>query len=124
MEPVAEVEVPVQHQHFVLLQVPQRLLTYVLLTAHTCTGTAGLAKQVRPPTMVAATPPRNSHPSNGVFFDRDRRLAASTRTLRSGARMVMSAGAPAASVPPGTRRMRAGLTDSSSMSLDSRMTPL
>ena len=35
----------------------------------------------------------------------------------------MSAGAPSASEPPGTRRIRAGFTDSSSTSRDSEMTP-
>ncbi len=35
----------------------------------------------------------------------------------------MSAGAPSASEPPGTRRIRAGFTDSSSTSRDSAMTP-
>ena len=44
--------------------------------------------------MVAATPPRSSHPSNGVFLDRDRNCDARTRTLASGARIVTSAGLP------------------------------
>ena len=35
----------------------------------------------------------------------------------------MSAGAPSDSDPPGTRRMRAGFTDSSSTSRGSRMSP-
>ena len=34
------------------------------------------AKTVRPPTIVAATPPRSVHPSKGVFFDRDRSVDA------------------------------------------------
>ena len=36
---------------------------------------------MRPPTIVAATPPRSSQPSNGVFLERERNDRASTRTL-------------------------------------------
>ena len=77
---VAEVEVPVEHQHFVLLQIlraPSRgsrpaATSYALSRRlRRCTNTG------RPPTIVAATPPRSSQPSNGVFFDRDRSRAAS-----------------------------------------------
>src|SRR5438046_1106229 len=77
----------------------------------------------RPPTIVAATPPRRVQPSNGMFFDFDRIAAAETVTLISGARIEMSAGAPSASEPPGTLRIRAGFTDSSSTSRDSDTTP-
>ena len=73
--------------------------------------------------MVAATPPRSSQPSNGVFFERDRNAAAVTRVVTSGARMVMSASAPSLSDPPSTRRMRAGLTDISSTSRARLTTP-
>ena len=52
----------------------------MLSIAHIPTGESGLTNTVRPPTMVAATPPRSSQPSKGVFFDRDRSFAASTRT--------------------------------------------
>ena len=55
-------------------------------------------------------------PSNGVFFDFDLNAAARTVTVASGASMVMSAGAPSVSVPPGSPSVRAGLTDSSSTS--------
>ena len=78
--------------------------------------TRGLTNSVRPPTIVAATPPRSFQPSNGVFRDLDRIALASTVTGTSGARIVMSAGAPGVSEPPGTRRMRAGFTDKSSTS--------
>ena len=56
-----------------------------------------------------------------LVFDRMRE--AETVTARSGARMERSAGAPSASDPPGTRRMRAGFSDSSSTSRDSEITP-
>ena len=62
---------------------------------------SGRVYTVRPPTIVAATPPRSSHPSNGVFFERDRSFEACTRTRSSGARIVISAGAPSDSEPPG-----------------------
>ncbi len=48
-------------------------------------GAAGVCVTTRPPTIVAATPPRSCQPSNGVFFERQRIAAASTRTARSGA---------------------------------------
>ena len=50
----------------------------------------------------------------GVFFDLLRSVDRSTVTRRSGARMVMSAAPPSASVPPGRLRMRAGFNDMSS----------
>ena len=71
-----------------------------------------------------ATPPRSCQPSNGVFLDFDRSAAALIVTLRSGARIVTSAGDPSASVPPGTPRMRAGFTDSSSTIRDSVIRPV
>src|SRR2546430_10679595 len=46
------------------------------------------------------------------FLDFDRMRATDTVIGRSGARMVRSAGAPSLSDPPGTRRIRAGLTRS------------
>src|SRR4029453_10376440 len=126
---VAEVEMAVEHQHLELLQVLQRLLANLVFPVHErgCHGeilASALTKSGLPPTSVAATLPRSSHPSKGVFFDRDRSFAASIFTFKSGAMMVMSAGAPSESVPPGTFKMRAGLTDSSSTILDRRMRPV
>src|SRR4029077_10293863 len=86
-------------------------------------STPSFTYTARPPTIVAATPPRSVHPSNGVFFDRDRMAAAETVTLISGARIERSAGAPSASDPPGTFRIRAGFTESSSTRRDSDTTP-
>ena len=82
---------------------------------------SGLTHTVRPPTMVAATPPRSDQPMNGEFFDLDRIHSAETVTCRSGARIVMSAGEPSANVPPGTRRILAGFIDSNSTSRDRLM---
>ena len=62
-------------------------------------------------------------PWYGVFFDLLTSAARSMVTGRSGARMVMSAAAPSVRLPPGTLRMRAGLTDISSTSRGSRITP-
>ena len=64
--------------------------------------------------MVAATPPFRVQPSKGMFFDNDFCAAAVIVTGSSGASTVMSAGAPSVIAPPGTLRMRAGFTDSSS----------
>ena len=72
MVAVSEVEVPVDHQHFVLLQILQRLLADLVSTAHMLSRASGLTNSARPPTNVAATPPRSSQPSNGVFFERER----------------------------------------------------
>src|SRR5215813_8473786 len=91
---IAEVEMAVHHQDLIVLQVLQCLLPDVINAAQlrlllaTClrltrvelsSGSlgaqspemviAGLLKTVRPPTIVAATPPRSCQPSNGVFFD-------------------------------------------------------
>src|SRR4029453_3170156 len=101
---VAEVEMTVEHQHLELLQVLQRLLADFVFPfrergCHREILASALMKSGLPPTSVAATPPRSSHPSKGVFFDRDRIAAACTRTRRSGAMIVMSAGAPSASDP-------------------------
>src|SRR2546428_6460612 len=124
---VAEIEMPVEHEHLVVLQVLERLFSDLVSTRvgvhHIRSPVRSFTNNGRPPTIVAATPPRSSHPSNGVFFDRDRSARASTRTRRSGARIVMSAGAPTANVPPGTRRIRAGFTDSNSTRRERRMTP-
>ena len=68
-----------------------------------------------PHTIVAAFAPRSVQPSNGVFFDRDTSRDATTVTGASGASTVMSATDPAASVPPGRRRIRAGFVERSSM---------
>ena len=58
-----------------------------------------------------------------MLLDRDRIFFASMRTWRSGARIVISAGAPSASEPPGMRRIRAGFTDISSTSRERSITP-
>src|SRR5688572_25505875 len=120
---VAEVEVPIDHQHFVLLQIVQRLLADLVSTAHMLSRASGLTNSARPATKVAATPPRSSQPSNGVFFERERNDRASTRTFRSGARIVMAAGVPSARLPPATRRIRAGFTESSSTMRASGISP-
>src|SRR5262245_18155858 len=137
---VAEVEMAVEHQDLELLQILQRLFADLVFPVHETSqadlkvrlyGGSGhkeilvsaLTKSGLPPTSVAATPPHSSHPSKGVFFDRDRSVAASIFSIKSGAMMVMSAGAPSESVPPGTFRMRAGLTDSSSTTRDKRIRP-
>src|SRR5262245_254808 len=125
---VAEVEMAIEHQNLELLQILQRLFADLVLPVHEGGRhreilVSALTKSGLPPTSVAATPPRSSHPSKGVFFDRDRSFAASIFSFKSGAMMVISAGAPSESVPPGTFRMRAGLTDSSSTTLDKRIRP-
>src|SRR6185436_10184439 len=123
VEAVAEVEVPVQHQDFVLLEIPDRLFADFVLPCHRARCASGLTNTGRPPTSVAATPPRRSHPSNGVFFDRERSRDASMRTRRSGAMIVTSAGAPMESEPPAMPRIRDGFTENSSTSRGSRIKP-
>src|SRR5262245_2623229 len=123
--PVAKVEMAVEHQHFVLLELGERLLADLFPAVHSvCNHASGLANTVRPPTIVPATPPRSSQPSNGVFFERERNDRAFTWTFSSGARIVISATAPSLSVPPGRRRISAGLADSSSTSRGSRIRPV
>ena len=58
-----------------------------------------------------------------MFFDLDLSAAALIVTRASGARTVMSAGAPSASDPPGRWKTRAGLTDSNSTSRGQRDLP-
>ena len=101
---VAVIEVPVLHQHFDVLQLLQRLPAQLVLVLRLTTCLIASVTRhcvAAPPTMVAATPPLRVQPSNGVFFDFERELRALIVTVMSGARMVMSAGAPSASVPPG-----------------------
>src|SRR5439155_14169861 len=119
--PVPVVEVSVEHQHFGLLQIAERFVANVRVSVHqllihpyNTRRTSSFTYTARPPTIVAAAPPRSCQPSNGVFRDLDRIRAAETRTARSGATIVMSAGAPGASEPPATPRILAGFTDSSS----------
>src|SRR5689334_20327301 len=130
---VAVIEVAVQHQHLMLLQLRQRAFTNFVYSSHgsshgiglhTASRASGFTNNVRPSTIVAATPPRSSHPSNGVFFERERMLAAWMRVFRSGASTVMSARSPGASDPPCRPRIRAGLTDISSTRRDRRITPV
>src|SRR4051812_19585062 len=88
---VAIVEMAVDHQHLRLLEVAQRLLAPFLDPVHHHLSCASsLMYTARPPTIVAATPPRSVQPSNGVFFDFDRIAAAATLTFMSGASTEMS----------------------------------
>src|SRR5438552_3156422 len=89
---VPEIEVAVEHQHLMLLQVVERARANVVESGHSRTAQSGFTNTGRPPTIVAATPPRSAHPSNGVFFERERSADACTDTCRSGARIVTSAG--------------------------------
>ena len=59
-----------------------------------------------------------------MFFDLLTNFVRSIVTGRSGARIVMSAGAPGASDPPGTRRIFAGFTDISSTIRDRLIRPV
>src|SRR3970040_491389 len=101
---VAVVEVAVEHQHPEAPQLVERPRANLVRPGHANTAlspTAGFVNTMRPPTIEAATAPRSSHPSNGVFFDFDRRLAALIVTRASGARIVTSAAPPAAGGAPG-----------------------
>ena len=73
--PVAEVEVPVEHEHVVLAQIGQRGLAQLIATGRPFDRVLTIAEfayTTRPPTIVAATAPLSVQPSNGVFFDFDR----------------------------------------------------
>src|SRR5256712_3993141 len=61
-----------------------------------------------PPTSVIHGPPRSVQPPNGVLRLRDWNRDGSTVASASGSRIVTSAGAPTASVPPGRLSSRAG----------------
>src|SRR5262245_490605 len=127
---VPVIEVPVDQQHFRLLEIVQRFRpTGIVLMHHErpipyhFSFASSFRYTARPPTIVAATPPRSAQPSNGVFLDFDFIAWADTTTVMSGARMDMSAAAPSDSVPPATRMIRAGFSDSSSIRRASDTTP-
>src|SRR6266849_11131246 len=65
-----------------------------------------------PPTMVMTGAPVPVEPAKGVLRARERNLAGSTVHGRSRSSIVMSAGAPAARLPPGRFRSRAGAGES------------
>src|SRR5262249_19375107 len=62
----------------------------------------------RPPTSTIVARPTRSHPPKGVLRDFDLSWRTLTVQRCAGSTSVRSAGAPTASVPPGTPRMRAG----------------
>ena len=81
-------------------------------------------KIVRPSTIVRTTRPCTGRPSNGAFFDFERKSSVLMRQAGSGSNRTRSAGAPGASRPTSGRRMRAGLTVSRRSSVEQAEMPV
>ena len=66
VKPVVVVEMAIAHEHFERLQLFQRKLARILETIHRIGPLLSrMCWRPRSPTIVAATPPRSSQPSNG-----------------------------------------------------------
>src|SRR5207244_2443829 len=76
-----------------------------------------------PPTIVIHGPPVSVQPAKGVLRLFDRNRAGSTVSSRSGSRIVTSAGAPGARLPPGRLSSRAGSRESRETSVASGRSP-
>src|SRR5712691_7250761 len=76
-----------------------------------------------PPTIVSHGAPVSIQPAKGVFRLFERNLAGSTIVLRSRSRIVTSAGAPGARLPPGRLRSLAGSRERRETSVGSGRSP-